>query len=85
MLPGELRPRGSENMKKFQKRFIRPLGADNTAKHSKTQLERWSAASAEIDGDAKMVKNGKSPYLGNYSLASFKELMDRVLGICPNM
>ena len=27
--------------------------------HSKPQLERWSAARAEIDGDAKMVKNGK--------------------------
>lgn len=34
MLPVELRPRGSENMKKFQKCFIRPLGADNTANPS---------------------------------------------------
>lgn len=34
MLPVQLRPWGSENMKKIQKRFIRPLGVDNTAKPS---------------------------------------------------
>ena len=70
MLPVQLRPWGSENMKKIQKRFIRPLGADNTAKPSWHcgQLPEW-----------------KSPYLENYGLASFKELTDRVLGKCPHM
>ena len=59
--------------------------APGCREHSKTQLEQWSAARAEIDVAVKMIKNGKVPIWGDYKLASFNEFVGRVLGTRPDM
>ena len=60
MLPMELRPRGTVNMKNPKILYQAPW----CWQHSKTQLELWSAARAEIDVYAKVIKNEKVPIWG---------------------